>query len=232
MWAAAAETARDLATLNKRVHQIMSRNPVTLRPDSSVSEAARLILEHGISCIPVVNGAGKPVGIVSWRDLLKSLSMASLGPNRRFALNAAEDLYTATAPVWPRFRPGRASPRLEQGALGIQQYEKIDAALPYWISANCAARREACACSITLASRVSCVLYPTQASSKSSRAASTVFAIPRESAVGLCIGGAQPRVHRSEIEGRPADDGIDQPGAARRPCPTARCRPTGTPRIR
>jgi acetoin utilization protein AcuB len=70
----AAETARDLATLNKRVHQIMSRNPVTLRPDSSVSEAARLILEHGISCIPVVNGAGKPVGIVSWRDLLKSLS--------------------------------------------------------------------------------------------------------------------------------------------------------------
>jgi acetoin utilization protein AcuB len=70
----AAETARDLATLNKRVHQIMSRNPVTLRPDSSVSEAARLILEHRISCIPVVNGAGKPVGIVSWRDLLKSLS--------------------------------------------------------------------------------------------------------------------------------------------------------------
>jgi acetoin utilization protein AcuB len=70
----AAETARDLATLNKRVHQIMSRNPVTLPPDSEISQAVGLILEHRISCIPIVEGAGKPVGIVSWRDLLKSLS--------------------------------------------------------------------------------------------------------------------------------------------------------------
>jgi acetoin utilization protein AcuB len=72
----AAETARDLATLNKRVHQIMSRNPVTLPPDAGISQAVDLILEHRISCIPIVDDAGKPVGIVSWRDLLKSLSHA------------------------------------------------------------------------------------------------------------------------------------------------------------
>lgn len=70
----AAETARDLATLNKRVHQIMTRRPLTLRPHSSVAEAAALLLENRISCVPVVDGDFKPVGIVSWRDLLRILA--------------------------------------------------------------------------------------------------------------------------------------------------------------
>jgi acetoin utilization protein AcuB len=70
----AAETARDLATLNKRVHQIMSRNPITLQPQSEVGEAVDLLLAHGISCIPIVDDEFRPVGIVSWRDVLKSLS--------------------------------------------------------------------------------------------------------------------------------------------------------------
>jgi acetoin utilization protein AcuB len=70
----AAETARDLATLNKRVHQIMTRHPLTLRPQSGIAEAVNLLLAHRISCIPIVDDDFKPVGIVSWRDLLKSLA--------------------------------------------------------------------------------------------------------------------------------------------------------------
>jgi len=70
----AAETARDLATLNKRVHQIMTRHPFTLRPQSTIAEAVQLLLEHRISCIPIVDDDAKPVGIVSWRDLLKALN--------------------------------------------------------------------------------------------------------------------------------------------------------------
>src|ERR1700684_2676813 len=64
----ATETARDLATLNKRVHQIMTRHPITLHPQSEIAEAARVLLTHRISCIPVVDDERKPVGIVSWRD--------------------------------------------------------------------------------------------------------------------------------------------------------------------
>jgi acetoin utilization protein AcuB len=70
----AAETARDLATLNKRVHQIMTRRPLTLRPHSSVAEAAALLLDNRISCVPIVDGDFKPIGIVSWRDLLRILA--------------------------------------------------------------------------------------------------------------------------------------------------------------
>jgi acetoin utilization protein AcuB len=74
----AAETARDLATLNKRVHQIMSRNPITLQPQSGIAEAVNLLLAHRISCIPIVDDDFRPVGIVSWRDLLKALVPAEL----------------------------------------------------------------------------------------------------------------------------------------------------------
>ena len=68
-----AENARDIATLNKRVHQIMSRNLITLRRRASVAEAIQLFLDHRISCIPIVDEALKPVGILSWRDVLKTL---------------------------------------------------------------------------------------------------------------------------------------------------------------
>src|SRR5271165_6263218 len=69
----AAETARDSATLNKRVHQIMSRNPLTLQPQAQVADAVQLFLNQRISCIPIVDLEFKPVGILSWRDVLKSL---------------------------------------------------------------------------------------------------------------------------------------------------------------
>lgn len=66
-------TYRDLATLNKRVHQIMTRKPITLKPDDSISDAAALFNTHRISCIPIVNDEFQPVGIVSWRDLIKTM---------------------------------------------------------------------------------------------------------------------------------------------------------------
>src|SRR5580698_7428020 len=55
----ASENARDIATLNKRVHQIMSRNLITLQPQAVLGEAMQLFLEHRISCIPIVNGEFK-----------------------------------------------------------------------------------------------------------------------------------------------------------------------------
>ena len=72
----ATETARDLATLNKRVHQIMTRCPITLRQESGIAEAVELLLKNRISCLPIVDDDFKPIGIVSWRDLLRTLASA------------------------------------------------------------------------------------------------------------------------------------------------------------
>ncbi len=75
----AAETARDLATLNKRVHQIMTRKPITLGPDASLQDAVDTLQSHRISCIPIVDPSFHAIGIVSWRDLLGAYASSSAG---------------------------------------------------------------------------------------------------------------------------------------------------------
>lgn len=67
----AAETAKDAATLNKKVHQIMTRKPVTLKASADIYEAVSVFNRHAVSCIPIVDDDNKPVGIISWRDILK-----------------------------------------------------------------------------------------------------------------------------------------------------------------
>jgi acetoin utilization protein AcuB len=66
-------TIKDEATLNKRVHQIMTHRLVTLHPDAAISDAVNLFNTHKISCIPIVDNQLRPLGIVSWRDLLKAV---------------------------------------------------------------------------------------------------------------------------------------------------------------
>jgi acetoin utilization protein AcuB len=69
-----AETPRDSWTQNRKVHQIMSRDLITLCETAAVKDAIDLFITEQISCIPIVNAQGSPVGIVSWRDVLKALA--------------------------------------------------------------------------------------------------------------------------------------------------------------
>lgn len=50
---------------------VMTRNVVTVSPESSVREVARLLLAHRISAVPVVDGSGELVGVVSEGDLMR-----------------------------------------------------------------------------------------------------------------------------------------------------------------
>jgi acetoin utilization protein AcuB len=67
-------TARDLETLAQPVHRIVTRRPLTLKPDASVDDAIAIFNSHRISCIPIVDDEGVAVGIVSWRDIMKSFA--------------------------------------------------------------------------------------------------------------------------------------------------------------
>jgi CBS-domain-containing membrane protein len=51
--------------------ELMTAPAVTVGPDTSVGEAARLLHRHGIKRLPVVDPAGPLLGIVSRADLLK-----------------------------------------------------------------------------------------------------------------------------------------------------------------
>lgn len=54
-----------------RAHQIMTRNVITVGPDASIIEAARLMLENHISGLPVLDKYAKLTGIVSEGDFLR-----------------------------------------------------------------------------------------------------------------------------------------------------------------
>lgn len=54
-----------------KAKDVMARDVVTIGPDATVLQAARLMLQHHISGLPVVDAAGKLVGILSEGDFLR-----------------------------------------------------------------------------------------------------------------------------------------------------------------
>ncbi|MEL6962249.1 MAG: CBS domain-containing protein [Pseudomonadota bacterium] len=50
---------------------VMSKDVITVAPDMSISEVARIILNHKVTSLPVVDGEGRLVGIVSEGDLVR-----------------------------------------------------------------------------------------------------------------------------------------------------------------
>ena len=65
-----------------RAHQIMTHDVVTVTPDTAITDAARLMLDRHISGLPVVDGAGKLVGVVSDGDFVRR---SEIGTQRKRA---------------------------------------------------------------------------------------------------------------------------------------------------
>ncbi len=57
-----------------KVADVMTRNVITLTPDHSIRHAARIMLEHGVSGLPVMD-AGQLVGMLSEGDLLRRVEL-------------------------------------------------------------------------------------------------------------------------------------------------------------
>jgi len=66
----ASEQARDLDTLNRAAHQIMTRQPITVKAESSIVDIVKWLKKLDISCLPVTNDNEEVIGIISWRDLI------------------------------------------------------------------------------------------------------------------------------------------------------------------
>ncbi|MFQ5938277.1 MAG: CBS domain-containing protein, partial [Acidiferrobacterales bacterium] len=54
-----------------KAKDIMTRNVVTVKPETSVTEIAKLLVERQISAVPVVNNENRVLGIVSEGDLMR-----------------------------------------------------------------------------------------------------------------------------------------------------------------
>jgi CBS domain-containing protein len=54
-----------------RVEEFMTRRVITITPDTTLLAAAKLMLEHRVGGLPVVNAAGGIIGVFSESDLLR-----------------------------------------------------------------------------------------------------------------------------------------------------------------
>ena len=59
---------QDPKSVNLR--DVMTKDPVTVDPDSSIQDAAKIMFDKWFRHLPVTTGDGKVVGIISLRDLL------------------------------------------------------------------------------------------------------------------------------------------------------------------
>ena len=65
------ERTADTFSLQKRAHQIMTRQLVAVRAQTSLRAATRVMLDHRISCLPVVDANKVCIGIVTLRDIVR-----------------------------------------------------------------------------------------------------------------------------------------------------------------
>ena len=54
---------------NLKLKKIMTPDPVTIGPEATIGEAARLMLENKVSGLPVVNDEKKVIGIITESDI-------------------------------------------------------------------------------------------------------------------------------------------------------------------
>lgn len=57
-------------SMSKTVADVMSRDLITVKPQTPIKEAIQILAERNISGLPVVDDAGKLVGVLSETDLL------------------------------------------------------------------------------------------------------------------------------------------------------------------
>ena len=69
------ETPRDYSLLQKKLHLVMNRNLTTASENATLNEAVLLFHDNHISCLPIVNDKMEPLGIISWRDILKVIAL-------------------------------------------------------------------------------------------------------------------------------------------------------------
>lgn len=55
------------------VEKVMTKDPITVNLNTSIFEVARIMLEDKVSGLPVVDGNGKLVGIITESDIFKMI---------------------------------------------------------------------------------------------------------------------------------------------------------------
>jgi predicted transcriptional regulator len=76
-FAALAPERRHDRLVALRVSELMTDEPVTARPDWSLVGAVRSMIAAGVNRLPVVDAAGRPLGVLTRDDVLRAVARPS-----------------------------------------------------------------------------------------------------------------------------------------------------------
>lgn len=68
----ASDPAISLFLRSRKVHQVMISPVITITEQTLIKQAAALLLQHNISCLPVTDAGKHLLGLVSWKDILRA----------------------------------------------------------------------------------------------------------------------------------------------------------------
>lgn len=77
-----SERTQDVESLQRRAHQIMSRQLVSAPPGTSIGDAITLMIQRDISCLVVTDAGGRCAGIVTSRDMLRWCTRCAVTPHQ------------------------------------------------------------------------------------------------------------------------------------------------------
>jgi len=109
-----------LADIHPKVHDVISRQPITARAEMSLKEALELFHHHSIRVLPVVDGENVPIGIVSLLKLSEKYLVA--GSDRKRGVDSS--LGTLAGCLDATFLCGAPSDELEHLHLFIGAMEE------------------------------------------------------------------------------------------------------------
>ena len=69
--------------MNATVKDVMTTEVVAVRRDTTFKEMAAVLRQYRVSALPVVDDAGRVIGVVSEADLLAKEALADPGAGRR-----------------------------------------------------------------------------------------------------------------------------------------------------
>jgi CBS domain-containing protein len=80
------ETQTDIILCARTAADLMTPNPVSIRDIATVREAVALLTDKGYSAAPVIDEAGRPVGVLSHSDIIAHdrETVEHLAPNPEF----------------------------------------------------------------------------------------------------------------------------------------------------
>ena len=79
LWSGAPAPGGGKPASEAAVATVMRAVPACVAPEAPVADAARLVVEHGLDLVPVLEGNKKLIGVVRWQEVFRECSRAALG---------------------------------------------------------------------------------------------------------------------------------------------------------